>query len=78
MDLTTGEEITWHKVTPVPLTDTVKDIVEAMAVKQGITELKFTTKKGETLAHHAWIVGVDYDTINDDPTENESDEDINE
>ena len=56
-------------MTPVPLTCTVKDIVEAMAIKQGITELKFTKKKGETLEHHDWIVGVDYDTINDDPTE---------
>ena len=43
-------------MTPMPLTDTVKDIVEAMAVKQGITKLKFTNKKGETLAHHDWIV----------------------
>ena len=76
MDLATGEEITGGKVTPVPLTDTVKDIVEVMAVKQGITELKFINKKGETLAHHDWIVGVDYDTINDDPTENENDEDV--
>ena len=68
MDLTTGEEITRGKVTPIPLTYTVKDIVEAMAIKQGLTGLKFTNKKGETLELHNWIVGVDYDTINEDHT----------
>ena len=60
----------------MPLTDTVKDTVQVMAVKQGITKLKFTNKKGETLARHNWILGVDCDTINDDPHENENDEDI--
>ena len=71
MDLTTGEEFTRDLVTPVPLTDTAKDIVEAMAVSQGITELKITNKNGDTLAHHDWIARVDYDAIND-PTENEN------
>ena len=47
MDLTTGEEITRVQVTQLPLTDTVKDIVEAMTVSQGITELKFTNTKGD-------------------------------
>ena len=77
MDLKTGEEITRGRVTPVPLTDTVKDIVEAMAVSQGITKMKFTNKKGETLAYHNWIAGVDYDAING-PEENAEELQINE
>ena len=63
-------KITEGRVTPVPLTDTVKDMVEAMAVSQGITKMKFTNKKGETLAHQDWIAGVDYDAINN-PVETE-------
>ena len=57
-------------LTPTPLTETVKNIVEAMAVSQGITTMKFTNKRGVTLTHHDWIAGVDYDAIND-PTKNE-------
>ena len=65
MDLTTGKEITWGRVTSVPMTDTVKRRVETMAVKQGITKMKFTNRKGVTLAHHDWIAGVDYDSLKD-------------
>ena len=66
MDLTTGEEITRGRVAPFPLTDTVKNAVEAVGVNQGMTSLKFTNKKGQTLAHQDWIAGVDCDTIMDD------------
>ena len=70
MYLKTGEEITRGRVTPVPLTDTIKEIIEGMAISQGIENIKFTNKKGGILAHHDWITGVDYDAIND-PTKNE-------
>ena len=70
MDLKTGEEITRCQVTPVPLTDTIKETFEGMAIRQGIENIKFTNKKGVTLAYHDWIAGVDYDAIND-PTKNE-------
>ena len=53
--------------------ETIKDIIENMAIKQGIDKIKFTSKTGETLAHHDWIAGVDYDAIND-PTEINDDE----
>ena len=62
--LTTGETITWSKVMAVPLTDAVKNKAEEMAIEQGITELKFTNKKGKTFGHHDWIAGVDHDALN--------------
>jgi hypothetical protein len=65
MDLKTGREITRGRVTPVPLTDTVKNMVETMAIKEGITSIKFTNKRGVTLTHHDLEPGVDFDTIND-------------
>ena len=48
------------------MTDTVKEKVEEMALKQGIEKLKFTNKQGVTLMHHDWIAGVDYDVLNDE------------
>ena len=63
MDLTTGALITRGRITAVPMTTTVKEKVEAMAKQQGITNMKFTNKKGETLASDDWIAGVDYDVI---------------
>ena len=45
----------------MPLTETVKEKVEAMAISQGVIKFKFTNEKGETLAHHDWITGVDCD-----------------
>ena len=79
MDLTIGEENTRGRVTPVPLTEMVKNVVEAMAASQGIAPLKFINKKGKTLAHHDWITGVDYDTINDfTETEDIEEQELNE
>ena len=63
MDLTTGFRITRDRVHPCPLTLLVKNQVEALAKEQGITDMKFTNKKGETLSHADWIVGVDYDVL---------------
>ena len=54
--------------------DTVKVIVENMARSQGIEKIKFTSKKGETLAQQDWIGGTDYETLND-LTNEENDED---
>ena len=47
------------------MTDTVKNMVENMAIKEGITTIKFTSKSGITLAHQDFVAGVDFDTIND-------------
>jgi hypothetical protein len=63
MDLTTGARITRHRIHPCPLTLLVKNKVESLAKAQGITNMKFTNKKGETLEHADWIEGVDYDII---------------
>ena len=45
MNLSTGKRITRNKITPVPLSEVVKNRVEQMAVDQGITHVKFTNKK---------------------------------
>jgi hypothetical protein len=76
MDLTTRAENTRGMVTPVPLTETVKKVVEAMVVKQGITSLKFTNKKGQTLEQEDLVAGVDYDTIGDYEETEEHDDDL--
>ena len=52
-------------MTPAPLTKSVKNTIEAMVISQVMTQLKFTNKKGETLWHQDWIVGVDCETMND-------------
>ena len=55
MDLTTGSLITRGRITTVPMTKLVKEKVEELASKQDITNMKFTNKKGETLATDDWI-----------------------
>jgi hypothetical protein len=74
MDLTTGKRITCDRIHPCPLTLLVKNQVEALADMQGITNMKFTNKKGETLKHADWIAGVDYDVLGNEevePTDND-------
>ena len=60
MNLHMGKHIMQGKITPVPLTDTIKTHVEDMARKQGITHVKFTNKTGLKLPITDWIAGVDY------------------
>ena len=45
MNLNTGERIIRGNVTPLPLTNIVKEKVESMAREEGITHIKFTNKK---------------------------------
>ena len=87
MNLNSGMRLTTSKVTPIPMTDIVKEKVEEMALKQGINKVKFTNKKGIDLPNADWIAGVDYDKyydeddISDDEDEvyyDEEDEDSDE
>ena len=66
VDLKPGKEIAQGHATLVPLTDTVKRMVKAMPVSQGIQELKFTNEHDATLAHHDWITGVDCGAIDNE------------
>ena len=61
MNLSTGKRITRNKITPVPMSEVVKNRVEQIATDQGITLVKFTNKKGIELPNVDWIEGVDYD-----------------
>ena len=65
MDLQTGREvIRGKKITVIPLTDTVKNVVEDMGIRQGFKELKFQKKSGETLPHEDLVPGQDYNALN--------------
>jgi hypothetical protein len=79
MDLLTGSKITRQRIHPCPLTLMVKNQVEALAKAQGIINMKFTNKKGQTLDHADWIAGVDYDVLGienePEPTDDENDQD---
>ena len=74
MNLSTGKRITRNKITPVPLSEVVKNRVEQMAVDQGITHVKFTNKKGIELPNADWIAGVDYDIDYDEINDNDKDD----
>ena len=75
MNLNTGKIITRNKVITIPLTKIVKDKVEQMAFDQGITQIKFTNKRGIQLPNIDWIAGVDYDDYNNNDNENEQEDD---
>ena len=64
MNLNTGKIITRNKVITIPLTKIVQNKVEQMAKDQGITQIKFTNKRGIQLPNLDWIAGVDYDDYN--------------
>ena len=79
IDLAAGMAITRGKCMACPLMETVENKVEAMAVAQGMKEIKFTNKKGVTLMHHDWIAGVDHGALDTTdefgrPTDNEQTE----
>ena len=74
MDLTTGFRITRHKIRTVPLTLLVKNKVEELAKTQGITNMKFTNKKGDTLPQADLIAGADYDVLSGEEDQNEENE----
>ena len=66
LHLTTGQPITRHQVTPVPITATIIQAVEALAEKDGMQGLQFKTKTGQILWDSAWTAGVDYDMDDND------------
>ena len=78
MDLNTGKLNHCRKVTEIPMTDLVIKAVEALAYKQGFTELKFRNRHGIIFHDADWTEGVDYAVENDaneDSDEDESDND---
>ena len=66
LNLATGQPITRHRVTPVPITATIIKAVKALAEKDGMKGLRIKTKTGQILWDSAWIAGVDYDEDDDD------------
>ena len=70
LNLATGQPITRHVVTPVPITATIINAVEALAAKEGMKGLRMTTKTGQILWDSAWTAGVDYA----DETEHDADD----
>jgi hypothetical protein len=63
LHLATNAYITRHKVTVVPLTSAVIDMVDAIAKFEGMPKgLKVTTKFGNVLYDSAWTAGVYTDT----------------
>ena len=66
LNLATGQTITRHQVTPVPITATIIKAVEALAEKDGMKGLRIKTKTGQILWDSAWTAGVDYDEDYDD------------
>ena len=60
-------------ITPTPLTKFVENTVEAMAIEQGCTCLKFTNKKGIKPGNSDWIAGVDCNNLCKNQNNEESD-----
>src|SRR5210317_499689 len=86
MKLHTGKRITRARVTVVPLPRTVKEAVEDMALREGITSIKFTNERGIEIPHVDDERGVDYDEAYDQSededdknyeTDSEEDVDLN-
>ena len=66
MDLATGKMMTHGKqMTALPLTETVKNKVEQMAIDEGIKDFKCTNEQGVTLTQPDLTAGVDHDAIGD-------------
>ena len=75
MNLSTGLTLMRSRITPIPLTQFVKNAVEALAIKQGHTRLKITNKKGIELGNSDWIAGVDCEDDSHNNNENKDDDD---
>ena len=85
LDLHTGRTIKRRTVTPLPMTQNVIDLVQAMAKKDGMPQgIKLTTKAGLILYDSSSIAGVDdrdteeqsqYDSEDDSNKEEEDDHD---
>jgi hypothetical protein len=80
LHLATKKVITRHVVTPVPMTDAIIKLVEAMAAAEGSMQgMKIQNKEQVILWDSAWLAGVDYhkkkETYN--AIETHTDEDTN-
>ena len=75
MNSSTGLPLTRSHIRSVPLTQFVKNAVEALAHEQGHTRLKFTNKKGIKLGNSDWITGVDHDNSCQNNNNNDEDSD---
>lgn len=61
MDLNSGKLVTRHKITEIPITQTVIKAIEAMAFAQGFKNLKFKNWHGIIFHPTNWIAGVEYE-----------------
>ena len=76
LNLNTGRRITCQKVTPVPITNHVINLVHKMADNDGMPDgLKIQNQQGVVLYDSSWIAGVDYKE--DEDYEEQDDEDDN-
>ena len=73
MNLSTGLTLTQSLIANTPSTQFAKNAVEAVAIKQGHTCLKFTNKKGIGLGNSDWITGVDCNNLCENQINKESD-----
>ena len=71
MDLNSGRLITRRKVTPIPVTPSVIELVNTMGKSQKMPILKFTNRHGIPLLPADWIAGVEYTHENDKSEEDE-------
>jgi len=78
MNLATGKAITCARVWEIPITPIIIKAVETMAEKQGIKQLKLTTKDKQPLLPNDWVAGVEYDFDDEDSDEDDEDYDENE
>ena len=63
LDLRTGRLITRRKITPMPMTQSVIDLVHGLATREKMPDgLKITTKTGQVLYDSSCLAGVDYTT----------------
>eukprot|EP00957_Ditylum_brightwellii_P052976 4016498-Ditylum_brightwellii.AAC.1 len=61
MSLVTGMQLEVFKVTPIPMTDRIKQRVEQLALEQGKKELKCRNRSEEEFVNIDWSAGVGYD-----------------
>ena len=74
LDLRTNSLITRPKVTPLPITQPVIDVVHGIAEREGCPKgLQLTTRNKTVLYDSSWIAGVDY-AIQDPEDEGEEEE----
>jgi len=89
MDLASGRVITHGRVTKIPITNMIIEVVEKMGYEQGFKKgLKFANRSGTTFPDNDWIAGVEeeenetehenQDETDENETENQNNENENE